>query len=353
VDRAAILESGEAFAIREATAVHDERAPRPFSETELAAASARLAKERDAGDAVEFLAVLEALARSKDAGARAKVVDVLGDPSYPLSSVREGIYQNIESWLRDGDAPPGTAAAARRRIDAIRAAGRGDDPTYALLNMVARHGDAEDLAWLATMAASRGIGAEAVDALTRVLRAETVPFVAKLVADGVVRGDDLVEYARCSPVPAWELVAPIARGLNSGAPLPRGMDAWTILRAYGAAAPDSALAEVRHCLTGLRTIENRVCAVAAVQSLADRKIDVASFQPILDAPIELLAQPGEIDAARGNLCTFCIQTHRVAWSVRAAEALEAAAPRAGKRSEAFRDLAREIRAVVENPWRRK
>jgi hypothetical protein len=348
-DRAAILESGDEGAIRRASFQ-----VQPFSEAEAQAASKRLAKARDAGDEAVFLAVLQALGRSKrDALASARIVDVLGDASYPLASLKSGMFGDVERWLQDGDAPVGAGAAARRRIDANAAAGDVRNGADALVRMVARYGDADDLAWLATTTSSRVLGFQAVLALTTVPRAETAPIVAKLVADGKVRGEELVEYARSNPKQAWELVAPIVRSLNTDAALPQGRNASEFLAAYGWSAPADVVDEVRACLVGLRTPELRVAALSAVQALADRKIDVASFQPILDAPIDLLEQGGTIDADRGYACMYGIQSHRVAWSVRSADALESAAPRAGALEKGFRDVAREIRGDVADPWRRK
>ena len=105
------------------------------------------------------------------------------------------------------------------------------------------------------------------------------------------------------------------------------------------------LAKIASPALAIDDTAERVLAVYAVNALADRGLDVAGFEPLILAPVEVLengraggAEDGLLSAAR-----YSIEYNRVAWSERAAAALE----RAG-----YADEARKVRAGLQSPWKR-
>lgn len=303
------------------------------------------------GDANAFRRMVRALGASKDARAHARLIGWIGDPALPLP---EGVGPDFVQAL-EGSTAPGIPEAARRRFQANLAAGdRSWVSTSGWFDLIARHGTSDDLAWL--MAVPEGAAGQIRLMAERALLASDSEEGIRRAEARFRSGDhtegDWGEFPRRNPAHAYALAMELL-------PLAATRDRRTTLfRVLGQTVRPADVDDLRRRLLGLATDDERIDAVAAIETMRNRSLDVSGFDPILEAPVVRLETTlGSISSAQAYAAMYAIEYDRVAWSERAARALETAAtaPRTGGAepipSGDMLDVAKKVRAGLASKWR--
>jgi hypothetical protein len=144
----------------------------------------------------------------------------------------------------------------------------------------------------------------------------------------------LEEFAQQQPGLTFEL---LHERLVAGDP--RGVNV------YGRCVPAERLADARALLLAIGDTAERVLAVYAVNAIADRGLDIAGFEPLILAPVEVLEGGRDAGTEEGLLSAarYAVEYNRVTWSERAAAALEGAG---------YFDEAHKVRKGLQSPWKR-
>jgi hypothetical protein len=246
---------------------------------------------------------------------------------------------------------PGIAAAARRRYELNVAAGTTSWIAAAgLFDLMARQGGSDEIAWLAARAESGLHRHDAREALVRSKSPLAVETVVRLLRQGKGDQELLVDFGRHHPTSANA----IFRQVLTGELTVPYREPHAILRAYGASAPADDLDATRDLLFSLTDPVQRICAVYAVEQLRRRGLETTGFEPLVDAPVEHLERvtPGTRSSVTGK-ARYAISHNRIAWSERAARALDRAAgvlPQ-GSMTQDMQKIARKIRAGLASPWK--
>jgi hypothetical protein len=320
---------------------------RTWSDAEVAALVVRIDHAIAEKKADEFQAALRGLAQARTAAAQRKLLELMMDESL---SFPHRMGRAFLEGLGDSDLP-GVATAARRRFDRNVESGKtswvaGDG----YFDLIARRGSDADIEWLSSRAESGQIRHHSRRALARSDNPAAVRFVVRLIESGKGDQDLLLDFARRDNADA----APLLQRVILGEVPAAYRDLSTLLGAYGGCVSEENLEAARDFLLSLRTPIQQVSAVYAVESLRGRGLSIAGFETIVDAPVEFLERlTTESDRSITSKARYAIGYNRVAWSSRAAAALEFASGIAGQgsMSKDMLEIAAKVRAGLANRWR--
>ena len=269
---------------------------------------ARKSKEREALDGA-----LRSLISSRDPEAHRALRDLVADPDFEFP---DGAYANRFGGSGDlrASATAGWADAARARYsrDARKPGFTWDAGSW--LYLVASHGDAEDVAWIAAQYdAALERPDRAIAALgwapPRLSREALLREVHRQPPrDGI--GEAINALQERSPVDAFAVLDEIVRSDASLANFDRG----ETLRAWVGSAPESGLGAVRARILAMAAASPRPWdLMTAVQALADRGEGTREFaHAIGSAGVELRRLVEEERRADGTGPYYAIEYHRVA-----------------------------------------
>lgn len=342
VGRLEIFQSGGAEAI--SRSLEDEPPPR-ITDAEEEALLVRLDEARATGDRPLFFALLRALARSGSERAQRRFIDLIADDSLP----------DLPGWcfleaLKDSRLP-GIAQAALRRVE-MNFAGGDTSGTAASgwFDLILLHGDKAHFDWVLSQGQSQAVGLQALEALVRCPSPSAVQCVVEMVRAGTLDYTFLGDFAECQPKVAFDLIQEL---ITAGEGDRVAANPIYIARVYGRCAPAGRLVEARRTLLGFSEPAMRIAAVYAVQAFATRGFDVSDLEPVVLVPAEVLERRGsdgadiEAEVAVAALVTmarYAIVNNPVAWSNRAASALESAG---------FKEEASRVRTGLKGPWKRR
>lgn len=350
VRRLEILQSGSADAI--ARSLKDEPPP-PTTDAEEQVLLVRLDEARATGDRPLFFALLRALARSGSERAQQRFIDLMADES--LTDLTGWLF--LEA-LKDSRLP-WIAEVARRRVEMNTAGGdTSGAATDGWLDLVLLHGDKADVDWALSQSQSQAVRLRALSALVRCPSPNAVERVVEMARAGTLDSSFLDDFAECQPQAAFDLIQEMITAGEGGR---LAQNPIYIVRVYGKCVPAGRFVEARRTLLGVSEPAMRTAAVYAVQALAARGFDVSGLEPVVLAPLEILerrrndrtAEDSRADsearvaeAALVTMASYAIVNNQVAWSERAAAALEAVG---------FKEEAAKVQAGLKrnNPWKKR
>ena len=311
---------------------------------------ARLDAARDAKDWDTFSTLLQRLARAGTGPAHDKLVALMADSTLEFPEVT--MHRAFSHWLLSSDAP-GIAAAARVRAEMEYADARGPlQPGWLVL--VARHGDAGDLAWLSSMREARGGEDAVVEALAHAAdQPEVETLLVETFAGRGPRGWTGSTLGRI----AGHNEALARRLITEGYGTCRASERASFMAIYGGMADASNLEDTRAFLRRQADPAGRLHAVYAVQAMRARDLPLDGLEDLVDEPArrldEIARAPSWPHVPAGQV-RAAIEYNPITWNVRTLEAIERAierAPLVAKRQlEQLRD---KVRAAVKGEgWNR-
>ena len=305
-----------------------------------------LARARTSKDRKLLDQALGRLTQSDDPAAHAALIRLLADPTFEFPEPRSAFAFADSPALR-ASRTEGWVAAARSRWERDHDRPGWSWDSHVWLKVVAAHGDATDLAWVADQYdRARERQSEAIAALGLArpdLAREAIQ--REMRRQPLRRGDGVwgaIDQLRKRSAPDAFLLLDEAL---AGPRVPIYHETGEVLRAWVQCAPDARLPQVRWRIHELATSDLGLGALNAVQTLADRGADVSDFGDfIASAGRELRRLVDEEKEADGTGPFYAIQYHKVAQTPANVAALEYAVQQLGKeRAKGCADVLAQIR----------
>ncbi len=312
----------------------------------LEAALTRLEAAHAARQWPMFSALLKLLAPSNHPAVHKKFVALMGDTSVRFHDWR--IAEVFRVALTDSVAP-GILDAARQRLEFEFDEYKDEHRYSGWIEIVARYGTADDLDWVVEKTKERDLNALAVALAHAAANPRATEHLAKILAGGT-RLFDAGRIAHAFGEANPEAARAVYRaGLENLDPR-RDSELSHRGRDYAVAVTNESLDEARAFLVNLTDPYQRIAGAYAVATMKQRGLDVSGLDSVVTAPIEYaekLARASEAERRReGSRPRYAIEYNRLAWTKRAADALDALADVTKDRGEreALQGVAREIRA---------
>ena len=317
----------------------------PTKDDFVAPAIARIEEARSSRNWKLFEALVGLLAASDSPEAEAKLIGLLGDTTLIFHDWR--IAEHFVWGLSTSDLD-GVVPAARTRIEFESTESNDRNRWRMYYEIVAERGSVDDVAWLLEHA--RKITHGMHDAVRAPAEGSANPAAAQkfieLSKAGSVRGEGPARtFAKNNPV----IALPFYREQLLAA---RGDTARAMAQTYGTAVTTATLAEAKRFLLGISDPRQRTAAAAAVNAMQRNKLDISGLEPLLRAPADYARQlaAGDADARKSAFydVLYGIEYNKLTWSEETAQALDdlARVYEHKGRADAYRDLAREIRAEL-------
>ncbi len=305
---------------------------RPLAEIDAAMAKARAEKNWPA-----FLRGILQLCLLDSPEADTRLVELLADETLAMRGVTVGdhFYGALHDSQVDGIAQ---AVRVRARIELqqkknIPRAGLG------FLGLLARHGNAEDFAWIESLTTDNNglVRADRAFALAAANPAAAERMRRRYIEHGIPPANEWHYFVRENPTIAFETAAQLIR---------QDPTDQTAYRMLGAATRTESLPDLRAALAQLPDDRARLLAMRAVQALHTRRMDTTGFDRVLDAPRVVLerALSGQVSAAHAKYAMSTIRWCSVGQTPSNIAALQATVDRGRpKAAEAARTALKQIR----------